>query len=221
MLLPIEHPRLAIIVGAAALVLVVAFGFVVSKTHAMTRLDLGVDQSLSRSHVAPLLSVAHGIYTLFSPVEAIVITLVITAIIWIATRQWRVAGTFAIIVAASWVSSDIVKILVNRPRPLASALAHPFLPTPLDASYPSGHVVFVSSLAITFFFLVRQTAAQWLVILLGILAVLTIGWAVLYLGVHYPSDVIGSVIWSLAAVPLLLTLWNAVVVPRTYRHTRS
>jgi undecaprenyl-diphosphatase len=217
MLRPIPHPVVTVICGAIAVLAVAAFGFLFAKTRPITRLDFGVDQGLSRHHVASLSAIAHGVYTAFSPIEAIALTVVITAIIWIVSRSFRSAITFALTVAVSWLSSDIVKILVDRPRPLASALAHPFLPTPSDPSYPSGHVVFAASIAIAFIILVRATAVRALVAVLGVLLVLVVGSAVLYLGVHYPSDVLGSIVWSIGACALFLTFWNHVVIPRTFR----
>ncbi|BAS11518.1 phosphoesterase PA-phosphatase related [Arthrobacter sp. Hiyo4] len=35
-----------------------------------------------------------------------------------------------------------------------------------------------------------------------------VGWSRLYIGVHYPSDVVGSLLAGTAAVVLLAGLWN-------------
>lgn len=217
MLQPLRHPVAAIVLGVIAALIVAAFGFLAAKTETVTSRDLSVDQFLSSHHVGALVAIGHGIYTLFSPVEAISLTVVITLIVFFVQKNWRSAGTFALTVAVSWLSSDIVKILVDRPRPLASALADPFLPTPPDPSFPSGHVVFAASLAFTFIYMARGTRVMPYAIIGGILLILVVGGAVMYIGVHYPTDVAGSIIWSAGAVTAFLAIWNNYIVPLTYR----
>lgn len=60
-------------------------------------------------------------------------------------------------------------------------------------------------------FLTWNTRWRWRVLILGSLFVLAIGWTRLYLGVHYPSDVLAgwtaSVAWAVG-VNLLLRLWQ-------------
>lgn len=214
MLRPIEHSRRTVVVGVALLLAVVVFGAALAKTKAVTAADLGMDAALSRVHVTPVTDLALAIYKLFSPPFAIALTVVVALIIWAVSRNWRSAFTFSVVVAVSWLSSDVVKILVARPRPSASALANPFLPTPPDPSFPSGHVVFAASIAISFMFLARQTARLILVVVIGVLAALLTGFAVVYLGVHYPTDVLASFVWAAGACPLVLTVWNRFVIPR-------
>lgn len=207
----------ALAFGIAALVAVAIYGLVFSKLHAVTQADLSVDQALSRAHVSAVLDVARGIYWLLSPVQAVLLTAVLAALVWWRSRNLRVAITFAVVVALSWLTSDILKIVVHRHRPDANALAHPFLPTPVDPSFPSGHTVFAASLTMAFIFLARNKRFQGWVIAAGAVGTLSVAFAVLYLGVHYPSDVIGSIVWSVGASVLVLTLWNRYVIPRTYR----
>ncbi|NEP62112.1 MAG: phosphatase PAP2 family protein, partial [Symploca sp. SIO2G7] len=48
---------------------------------------------------------------------------------------------------------------------------------------------------------------RWLILIVGGLLVLTIGWTRLYLGVHYPSDILAgwmvSVAWAIGASLLI------------------
>jgi membrane-associated phospholipid phosphatase len=220
MLRPLTHPILAIILGVVAVVIVAGFGFVLAKGTTVTGWDLAWDQYFSSIHIPALVAVGHAIYLIFSPVEAIALVVVLALIVLLVTRKWRSALTFALTIGVTWLSSDIVKILVNRPRPLASALRDPFLPTPTDASFPSGHAVFATAIAVTFIFLVRGTGAKTLTWILAILLVLVVCSALVYIGVHYPSDVIGSIIWSIGVAPAFLAIWDNWIVPRTYRRKK-
>ena len=216
MLRPIERFSGAVLTGSILMLAVLAFGLFLSRSREITRVDLSADGALSRINVIPVTDIARAIYTLFSPAGAIALTVVVTVVIWAVSRNWRSALTFAVVVAVSWLSSDIVKMLVNRPRPSAAALAHPYLPTPPDPSFPSGHVVFAASIAIALVFLSRNTARVALVGALGVVGTVLVAVAVVYLGVHYPTDVIASIIWALGACTLVLALWNRFVIPRVF-----
>ena len=220
MLRPLAHPVVAIVFGIVAIVVVAGFGFALAKGTTVTGWDLAWDEYFSSIHIAPLVAVGHAVYLIFSPVEAIALVIVLTLVVFLVTRNWRVALTFVLTIGGTWLSSDIVKILVDRPRPLASAMRDPFLPTPSDPSFPSGHVVFAAAIAVTFIFLVRGTAAKAITWVLAVLLVLIVSFAVVYIGVHYPSDAIGSIIWSVGVAPAFLAIWDNWIIPRTYRRKK-
>lgn len=206
-----------IVAGVVAVVLVAAFGFAVVRGAAFTRGDLAIDQALSRAHNPVLVALATGAHWIFDPAQAIVLTLLIVIAIIAVTRNIRLGVTFGAVVAISWVPSDIVKILVHRPRPDAAQLLHPFVPAQTDPSYPSGHTVFVASLAIALILLARGKSYQPVVAVVAIVVALVVTSAFPYLGVHYVSDVVASLVWSAGMVPLALSLWNRIVLPRTHR----
>ena len=205
----------------AAIVIVVAFGFLIAKTHAMTHIDLQGDKALNKLHTGFLGALGSGVYKVFSPVEAVLITLLVMVAIWLFARSLRLAITFGAVVAITWIPSDIIKILVHRSRPDPSAFAHHLATQPTDPSYPSGHMVFVTTLALALFFLARGKSFRPLVGVLGIIGVIVVAFCLVSDGVHYPTDVLASILWSLGVVPLVLGLWNRYVLPRTYRTPAS
>ncbi|GAA4663718.1 phosphatase PAP2 family protein [Frondihabitans cladoniiphilus] len=204
-----------------AIVVVVAFGFVLSKTHGVVHLDLQGVKALNRLHTGALGTLGATVYKVFSPAEAIILTVVIVAVIWAVSRNLRLAATFAVTVAVTWLSSDIVKLLVHRARPDRSAFAHHITEHPTDPSFPSGHMVFVATLAMAFVFLTRDKPYRGWVVAAGIVAVLVVAFSLISDGVHYPSDVTASVVWSVGVAPLVLGLWNRYVLPLTYRTPSS
>jgi membrane-associated phospholipid phosphatase len=66
-------------------------------------------------------------------------------------------------------------------------------------SFPSAHAMAAAALAAAVGFLLWLTRWRWVVVGLGAAWALGMGWARMYLGVHYPSDVLagwlGSVGW--------------------------
>jgi len=213
---PIDRHSSAVVGGAMLLFGVLIFGLFLAKSRAITAVELGLDGALSRVRPTWMTDAALTIYTLFSPPGAIALTILVSLIIWAVSRNWCSALTFAVVVGASWVSSDIVKMVVQRPRPSAGALAHPYLPTPPDASFPSGHVVFAASIAIALMFLARNTARPAIVVMVGSAATILTGVAVVYLGVHYPTDVIAAIVWATGACLLTLAVWNRFGIPRIH-----
>lgn len=207
------RPVAAIVAAVIGAVAVIALGFAMKATQA----DQGLVVALNQTHTGWWGAVGAAIYRGIEPVPAVAITLVIAALVWAASRSLRTAILFGLTVAFTWLPVAAVKILVDRPRPDAALLAHPFSPLQTDGSFPSGHTAYVVALAIAFWFLLRGTRYAWLPVVLGVAATAIIGLAVVSDGLHFPTDVIGSVIWALttaAAVRWLIVDVIAARVPR-------
>ena len=113
-------------------------------------------------------------------------------------RRW---GTFLLtlvaVALADWSAAGI-KALVDRPRP---PLRYPepktLVPVPHDASFPSGHAA-TSFAAATMLSLAFPKFAPVLLLLAAAVA-----FSRVYVGVHYPLDVIGgAVLGALIAIAL-------------------
>ncbi len=110
-----------------------------------------------------------------------------------------------------------VKELVARPRPEFSLLDH----APTNPSFPSGHathaVLFFGCVAVLVSGLVRPL---WLARLLQVLlwlTVLAVGASRVYLGVHWPSDVLGAYLFGGICLAVLLRLRKSGVTMRLNR----
>ncbi|MEO3936962.1 phosphatase PAP2 family protein [Dermatophilaceae bacterium Soc4.6] len=199
---------IGIAVVFAALVTVVGF---VMKAHPV---DVSGDVDLNRLRTGLVGSLATGIYHVFSPVPAVLITVVVAGLIWARARDLRTAAAFAGVVAGTWLPLAVVKLVVDRPRPEVALLAHPYTPALTDPSYPSGHTAFVTSLAIALVMVLGGT--RWWSIATSIAAVVVAVVAVSLVvdGVHFPSDVLASIVWALAVAPAVRYLWVDLVMPR-------
>ncbi|HEU4785354.1 MAG TPA: phosphatase PAP2 family protein [Ktedonobacterales bacterium] len=117
--------------------------------------------------------------------------------------------------------------LLFEPRPFIShpSLVHKLIAHAADASFPSDHSAAAFALATVLLVSARTIAqrdvARWLaaiIALLGLLAAVTIAFARVYVGVHYPSDVLGGAICgilggliALALRPLLTPLLTPLI----------
>jgi undecaprenyl-diphosphatase len=101
--------------------------------------------------------------------------------------------------AGSWLLTDGLKLLFVRPRPDV----FPPLTTELGYSFPSGHALTSAALYGFLAFLCWQARRRVWALLLAFFG-LWIGASRVYLGVHYPSDVLAA-----SAVGVV---WLAVVV---------
>ena len=105
----------------------------------------------------------------------------------LARGRPRVALAVVVLLAVTSVSSQVLKLLLEHPRPSDLEGA-----TGVDpASFPSGHSTAAMSLALA---LVMAAPARLrpLAGLLGVGFALTVGMAVMVDGGHYPSDVLGG-----------------------------
>lgn len=90
--------------------------------------------------------------------------------------------------AISW----CVGQLLPHPRPFAIGLGHQFLHHAADDSYPSDHGTTIFTFALAFIFWHRLWSG---VILM--LAGVAIAWSRIYLGVHWPMDMLGGFVVGL------------------------
>ncbi len=99
----------------------------------------------------------------------------------------------AFIISASvlaLVIETIVKHLVNRPRPF---ITYPFIQNITSGSspsFPSGHTSDAFTLAASLSF----AFPKWYVILPSFCWAIAVGYSRMDLGVHYPSDILGSIV---------------------------
>ena len=123
-----------------------------------------------------------------------VLGLVVLAVIGFLLLQTRFRT--ALFVAATWLSGEIVnsamKHAFNRPRPTIV----PHLREVFSTSFPSGHAMESAIVYLTLGTILMRVADSRLtkVYCLGIAVLLTVlvGTSRVYLGVHYPTDVLGG-----------------------------
>ncbi|MGV2290086.1 undecaprenyl-diphosphatase [Trinickia sp. YCB016] len=137
----------------------------------------------------------------------------VVAIGWLrggkATRQMMLEATACAVVAL--LLNQIIGLLWQHPRPFAIGLGNNFVAHAPDSSFPSDHLTLMWSVAFSLAMHRGRRATGVALALLG----LPVAWARIYVGVHYPLDMAGAVLVSVASAWLVscATRWW---MPHTY-----
>ena len=156
------------------------------------------------AHASPVLDqLALGFTAVGDPLPMGIAAVLITiglAVWGTRTQAWF----FGLSVGGAMALNLLVKMLFARPRPTLWLSIKPAY----YYSFPSGHAMGAAALVTALGFLWWHRRGQWAAWVLGALFALGVGWSRMYLGVHYPSDVLagwtGSVGW-VAAVHMLFS----------------
>lgn len=134
------------------------------------------------------------------------VTVIVATLMLIFHDRRREAAVFAVTVILAQVSSEVLKAIYDRARPdLVTHGGYVY-----SQSFPSGHSTMA---AVTFFTLATVVASvearkrtKALIYGLAIAFVVLVGVSRVYLGVHWPTDVVGG--WALGAT-WALAAWIA------------
>lgn len=199
----------------ALFTLTLALGYL-GKTYGSPGPDLAMDQLLISGRNPTLTALFLGLHSLFSPLGNILI-LALACLLLVALKEPLKALAFGSLVSTGWLSSEVGKIAIFRLRPPSDATQALIAETGHD-SFPSGHTAFAAALAWGAILVLAQSRHQrTATAVAGVLLVALVAYSRLYLGVHYPSDVLGAVLISTAAILLWLPAWNRLVEPALQR----
>lgn len=188
-----------LVVGVAALLFVVA-GLTGGADYSR---DVSTIYSLAAERGAdPLLTTRAIVLTNLGGALGMIPILTVAAALLVFARRWRDAAWLVGIVIGGRLAIELLKIVINRPRPSLSA--YPVEVTSLG--FPSGHA---GNSMITFLAIALIVVpARWrgVAAVGGILLSFAIGATRPILGVHWPSDVVGGWAFGIAWVVALVTL---------------
>lgn len=126
-------------------------------------------------------------------------------LIFIAAFKGRVSERKALLLAlfALPILVIIIKIIhlfFYEPRPFVSLDISPLIPHKEDSSFPSRHTTIMSAIAFAYLYLKSKWSPLFLILLLWV------GISRVYVGVHYPLDIIGGVFVGIISVAVALNI---------------
>jgi len=182
---------IGLLAAAIALSLFVWLGYQV-RYGEPTAFDVTVRAWLRSLETAELSAVMWGASVYGAPVRLSPLCLAAAAVFLL--RGWRRGALLVIVTFAGAALLDVgLKELFARARPQAF---FDYYPTPQSFSFPSGHalfaVCFFGGIAVLLSHRLRGRLPQILVWLIALVLIVLVGASRVYLGVHYPTDVIGG-----------------------------
>ena len=108
--------------------------------------------------------------------------------------------------------NQLIGLLWYQPRPFVLGLGHTWSVHAPDASFPSDHLTLFTSIGLGLLLGGRRRIG-----LATLGAGLLVGWARVYLGLHFPLDMAGSLLVATASAAVLTPLWARIGAPVTAR----
>jgi undecaprenyl-diphosphatase len=145
-------------------------------------------------------SVLTPLSKLFLPAGIVVVVLLAIGYVVARNRAALPVAAGALAAGLGWALANLAKAVADRPRPYDAVADAVLRQQPAyGTSFPSSHTAVALAVAIALLpFLARPVATA------GIVYAIGVGWSRVYLGVHYPLDILGGAGLGAAAGGLVL-----------------
>jgi membrane-associated phospholipid phosphatase len=158
--------------------------------HLLHQFDLTIITEI-QSFISVKMTSVMEVFTFIGSASGIISIAIVTIIIMLFNKKWWECVFFVIAVIGSTLFNSLLKWVFHRARPTI----HPLV-TETGYSFPSGHsmssIVTYGMIMVFLVLFFNKAWSKTLIILVFSLLILLIGISRIYLGVHYPSDVIAG-----------------------------
>lgn len=139
--------------------------------------------------------IAHDLVYLF---------LLIFAITWLRGSREIKTGIIkaAIFTAITLSISEVLSAVLNTPRPFVMEVGRTLIEHAPTGSFPSNHMIIFSGIAFAYYFSAQRDLGRILLWTAWLVA-----WSRVYVGVHFPIDMLGAFLIALAVNLAGLPLW--------------
>ncbi len=179
------------------------------------------------SHQSPALDATVVEVTALGTGTVVLMIVAVAALFLTLTQHKYSAILLLVATAGGLVLNGVLKLGFNRPRP--DIFVHSV--QTVSSSFPSGHAMSSAIVYGTVAYLAarldRRRWARWLVMLFAFVVIVLISLSRIYLGVHYPSDVVAGVIIGLAWAGFCMATLEAIQrfglrrAPEILRHEKA
>jgi len=183
----IKYKKIMLIIG---FIIFTIMGFMVRNSSEGIFFDVSVLDYIQGLNNKTLFNIMKLI-SLIGSFNFLIPTLVIVIIYMLRKRTYYQVKILVANSLGSWILNFLIKALVNRTRPLDY-----FLVDQSGLSFPSGHSMVTMSLYMSIAYLIsnRYPENKRTIYSISMILIFIMGFSRLYLGVHWPTDVIGGFI---------------------------
>lgn len=167
-----------------------------AKAGPVARLDLRADEHIARDRTGALTTLAKLASDVATPETVGVGLLILVPLVLLLMRRRLDAAKVFCMFAGAFALAEISKLLVNEHRP---PTALQVVAADSGVSFPSGHATVAAVLAVALVVIAATFAWRAAALVLGVLYAVVVAASRVYLGDHYPLDVLGSMLCALAA----------------------
>lgn len=200
----IKKKQKLLLVKAICLVIFTGLALQISYLHGEFLWDKAILLTIHKNS-QPFLDNFASILTNFGRLKLILLLIIPVIFLLLWHRKKRLLTYLITSIITSAIINYSIKIFFHRPRP---DLWESNYPLPSDFSFPSGHAMGSMNLALTLLVIFWGNRYQPLLCILAGIYVISIAWTRLYLGVHYPSDILGGWLLAIAWTTLITLLFN-------------
>lgn len=131
----------------------------------------------------------------------------VTVLIWLVFKDKKIALFSSLNLVIIAALNQMFKFILQRPRPTELRLINE-----TGYSFPSGHSMISTAFYGYFIYLiykkVKNKYLKWTLMILLSMIILMIGLSRIYLGVHYASDVLAGILFSISYLMLFIKITN-------------
>ncbi|WP_432353474.1 phosphatase PAP2 family protein [Sporosarcina sp. A2] len=176
----------------SCLILAAVFGYVASSisSGSIVRFDSAIIDVV-QGREAPGLTEVMKVFTTIGSTTTVLIFSLITLGLLLYFRQKALTILFVIVIGGTGILNLVLKLFFQRARPDLHRLVEIS-----GYSFPSGHTMMATSLYVILAFILWRNirnAGRILIVFVALFMIGMICISRIYLGVHYPSDVVGGI----------------------------
>lgn len=152
----------------------------------------------------------------FIGMDGILVLSVLIPLFFLWKKRKYEAILFSIMIGMGVVLNTLLKLITQRPRPTFAPLAIEH-----SLSFPSGHsmnsFIFFMTIAYFYYHFTHRKKRSLIAFFIATVIILCIGISRIYLGVHYPSDVLGGYVAGLLWFLFVILIDRTITFLRVFR----
>ncbi len=143
---------------------------------------------------------------IFCAQDLIYVVFIVTAHLiygFVTKKQWTDVIRFGLTLFIAFVVNEFVRSVFPSHRPFDHLRIHQLIAHDVGKSFPSNHMVAASSIAFATLTFKKRAGIPLLILSLFI------GFSRIYVGVHYPSDILAGFVIGIVSTIVVVGIWHS------------